>query len=415
MVKEFEINRCRIIYDSYTHIFGEKEYMELDSNLYSGRTEKICSEITIPAITEIRIHISNKCKLSCSYCYLKDMNWSEKTLEYDQLDQISELIERCSGVKEKCTISFLGAEPLDEFEKLKYLTEKLKKGKREYSFALSTNGCSLDKEKREYLVDNNFKIVVSIDGDKAVHDRFRHDSLGGGSYDIIINNLKWFKPKAFDVQSVITRNTANLIELTRHQESLNPNEIKYYFEVGNQEWTREEISRVKKEIGKLWEYLLDRFLHSEIVPLRHNWRMLRRIHSGNRRFFHCGAGITSFFIGNDMKIYPCNIRAYNGEELTVFNKGKGKIAISVENNLQKNVLNNEKCKLCWAKYLCGGYCHANKADICEILKYDNMYALYVYICMYKENKNLLNEELNEPSSNRFGGYIKKLLDDVRKL
>lgn len=412
MVKEFEINGCNIIYDSYNHIFGEREFMLLDKKLNPDRKEKISLKISIPTITEIRIHISNICKLSCSYCYLKSMNWKKDILQEYQLDEIVTLIEKCDRVEDNCTISYLGAEPLDEFEKIKYLTEKLKGGKRKYLFALSTNGYSLDKEKREYLIKNNFKIVISIDGDKKVHDRFRHDSRGNGSYDKIIENLKEFRPKSFDIQSVITRNASDLVAITRHHEKLNPNEIKYYLEVGNQEWSTKEIIDIKKKIASLWEYFLDRFKENEVVPLRHNIGLLNRIHSGNKRFFHCGAGISSFFIGNDMKLYPCNMCAYNGEELNILHKEDGSIDVSIEDNIKRNVLSNEKCNSCWAKYFCGGSCYANKSNICEILEYDIMYSLYAYICMYKENKDFLFANLVE-TKNRFSGYIRKIIEDKK--
>lgn len=39
---------------------------------------------------------------------------------------------------------------------------------------MTTNGTLLNKEVIEYLVKNNFKITVSIDGPKEVHDRSRH-------------------------------------------------------------------------------------------------------------------------------------------------------------------------------------------------------------------------------------------------
>ena len=67
---------------------------------------------------------------------------------------------------------------------------------KEIEYSMTTNGTLLNKEVIEYLVKNNFKITVSIDGPKEVHDRSRHFAdTDKGSFDVILENLRYFREK----------------------------------------------------------------------------------------------------------------------------------------------------------------------------------------------------------------------------
>ena len=412
MRKAFKINDTEIVYDSRYHIFGEKKLIE---NFPENDDKLDCVINDDRKIVEIRIHISNRCLLACSYCYLNGMDWKGRDLTFGDLDKVCDYIENNPFIQDGCTISFLGAEPIDEFEKVKYLVEKLKKGKKEYGFAISTNGYSLTKTIIEYLKYNKFNVVISLDGDKDVQNYFRRTKGNEETYDTIINNIQEMRKLnlSFDIQSVITRETFDIIKNTTHHEQLCPRSIKYYYEVSDAEWSKKQIELIIVEVEKLWEYFRKSILTEKPVHLFHNISILRRIHSGEKRVYHCGSGKSTLYIGNDLKVYPCNMIAYNGESLFDINKNDSADSIDNLKYYELNVDKCLKCSECWAKYFCGGKCEANKADICEIIRYDIMQGLYTYMYLYNTVPNKLENLLNIKRKVNTQGYIRKIADDLK--
>jgi uncharacterized protein len=98
---------------------------------------------------------------------------------------------------ERVSIAFYGGEPLLNFNILKesvyYTRAQANKNniKSDIGFALTTNGTLLKHEIiRKFLIDNNFSLLVSLDGPKAIHDKYRRYISGKGTYDTIIQNLE---------------------------------------------------------------------------------------------------------------------------------------------------------------------------------------------------------------------------------
>ena len=56
---------------------------------------------------------------------------------------------------------------------------------RSIDFSLTTNATLLTPAIIDYLCEKRIGVTVSMDGDKASHDKFRVFSNGRGSYDII--------------------------------------------------------------------------------------------------------------------------------------------------------------------------------------------------------------------------------------
>lgn len=411
MKKEFTVNNCALIYDSNYHIFGEKGLLESLSINNGQKGNKVNYK---RFINEIRIHISNKCELSCEYCYLHEMNWHNKELSYADLEKICEYIENDESIENACTISFLGAEPLDEFEKIKFVVERLKRGKRKYFFALSTNGYALTQYKIEYLKDNDFNVVVSLDGDKDIQNYYRKTKDNKPTYEVIINNIRIMKEMGlkFGLQSVITKDADNLVKIAEHHNSLGAHNIKFYYEVSKSQWNRSQISSVICEVKKLWDYFRTNCLSGKIINLNHNISMIQRIYSGEKRFYHCGIGKNTIYIGNDLKVYPCNMVAYNNEILLDIDKDKKERELKNEQYYEMHVDNNTKCVNCWAKYFCGGRCSANDANICEVVRFDIMQAIYTYILLYNEVPDVLKKLLKGRNRVKTQGYIKEIANDL---
>ncbi len=149
---------------------------------------------------QIILEVTDKCNLDCYYCgyghFYDNYNAREnidmsfdvfKTL-YDHLNKIWE-----SNNNKGCTylrISFYGGEPLCNFSFIKEAVDYTKhnpiKNKR-IVFSMTTNAVLLDRY-MEFLVANNFEILISLDGNKF-NDSYRVFKNGKSSFDTVIANI----------------------------------------------------------------------------------------------------------------------------------------------------------------------------------------------------------------------------------
>lgn len=86
--------------------------------------------------------------------------------------------------------AFQGGEPLlrgiDFFEKAMALQKKYNRRGIRVQNALQTNGFAVDEAWCQFFADHHFLVGISIDGIKEVHDAYRHDRQGGGTFERIV-------------------------------------------------------------------------------------------------------------------------------------------------------------------------------------------------------------------------------------
>jgi uncharacterized protein len=131
------------------------------------------------------------CNLDCAYCYYL----SKETLpggpgagrmDDATLEQfIRQYIEGVTG--DEVVFSWQGGEPtlrgLDFFRKVIALEKKYKKPNQRIENDLQTNGTLLTEEWAAFLKEHNFLIGLSIDGPRALHDRYRVTKGGAPTFD----------------------------------------------------------------------------------------------------------------------------------------------------------------------------------------------------------------------------------------
>ena len=90
-------------------------------------------------------------------------------------------------------ITFYGGEPLLNFSLIRksvaYAIEIFQKQK--IMFSITTNGTLITPEIAKFCSTNNINILLSLDGPKEIHDRYRKTSNGNGSYQNTIRGLRY--------------------------------------------------------------------------------------------------------------------------------------------------------------------------------------------------------------------------------
>lgn len=156
-----------------------------------------------PNLSSVILKISGNCNLNCSYCYWFKKPGVRETLGNMSQDVVNAFIEKLGAHIKKYKlktfhISLHGGEPL-LFQKTRFvsLCEDLKKvGDHnccDIRISINTNAVLVDDEWAAILKAYVHNVGISIDGPKAVHDRYRIDLKGGGSFDRVKTAAKILK------------------------------------------------------------------------------------------------------------------------------------------------------------------------------------------------------------------------------
>jgi len=111
------------------------------------------------------------------------------------------------------TISWQGGEPtlmgVDFFRRSVEFARKYKQPHQTIQYSMQTNGTKLDDEWGEFLREHNFLIGISIDGPRALHDTYRVNKGGQGSFDQVIEGLRLLQKHKVETNILTTVHAAN--------------------------------------------------------------------------------------------------------------------------------------------------------------------------------------------------------------
>ncbi len=157
------------------------------------------------------------CNLDCAYCFFlsKEMLYpgSRFRMADDLLEAyIRQLIEAHSSVPE-VMIAWQGGEPtmmgLEFFRRSVELARKhLLPGQRAV-YTIQTNGTLIDEEWAAFFRENDFLVGISIDGPRDVHDAYRVNKGGRGSFDQVMRGLDHLKAAGVEWNALTTVHAAN--------------------------------------------------------------------------------------------------------------------------------------------------------------------------------------------------------------
>ncbi len=170
-----------------------------------------------------RMHVMVKptgalCNLDCTYCYyLSKQDLLGRPDQWRISDEVLETFIRqyFEGQHHKEVVfSWQGGEPtllgIDFFRKVVELEKKYCPPHVRCENDLQTNGTNLDEAWCEFLHDENFLVGLSIDGPKSLHDAYRKDKAGQGSFDRVFHTSKLLRKHKvnFTTLSSVNRSTA---------------------------------------------------------------------------------------------------------------------------------------------------------------------------------------------------------------
>jgi uncharacterized protein len=157
------------------------------------------------------------CNLNCEYCfYLEKQALFAADEKYRMSDKVlSAFITNYITSQPTPVVEFVwqGGEPtllgIDFFKRVIEL-QKPFAGQKTITNSLQTNGTLLTDEWCSFLKKNNFMVGISLDGPKEVHDRYRRDRKGMGSFDQVMRGLRLLQKYKveYNVLACVARDTA---------------------------------------------------------------------------------------------------------------------------------------------------------------------------------------------------------------
>ena len=328
---------------------------------------------TSGVIKALCLHIAHTCNLNCAYCFASQGKYhGERALMSFEVGKraLDFLIEN-SGSRRNLEVDFFGGEPLMNFDVVKRLVEYARSIEKEknknFRFTLTTNGVLVDDDVIDFANREMSNVVLSLDGRREVHDRYRVDYAGNGSWDKIVPKFQKFVAarggKNYYMRGTFTHANPDFLE-----------DIKVMLDLGFSELSMEPVVAAEGDPAALTEedkaVVLDQY--EQLAEL-----MLRRDKEGKPfTFYHymidlkggpciykrisgCGSGTEYMAVTPWGDLYPCH--QFVGDEKFKL----GDIWNGVSNTeIQKefascNVYAREECRDCWAKLYCSGGCAAN--------------------------------------------------------
>ncbi len=409
-------NNANISKDDILECIEQVEYLKNQGKLFTEDTfkpmaDKLKSK-TSGVVKALCLHVAHTCNLNCEYCFASQGKYQgERALmSFEVGKRALDFLVENSGTRHNLEVDFFGGEPLMNFEVVKRLVEyarSIEKAKnKNFRFTLTTNGVLIDDDVIEFCNKEMSNVVLSLDGRKDVHDRFRVDYNGKGSFDKIVPKfqklVKERNGKNYYMRGTFTHFNPDFLE-----------DIKVMLDLGFDELSMEPVvcspsdksaltesdkKIVLEQYEKLASLMLERDKIGKPFTFYHYMIDLTGGPCVYKRISGCGSGTEYLAVTPWGDFYPCH-QFVGDEKFKLGDIYNGITNTAVQDEFRKcNVYAKEDCADCWAKLYCSGGCSANAyhstgsvngiyKDGCDLFKKRIECAIMVNIARRFNNKN----------------------------
>lgn len=196
-------------YSESEHDYYSRKYKLYKDNNYFGEINdnRIIKSINstmvdkqLDNISQIVFEVTDGCNLKCKYCAYGELyaNYDKREDSFMSFKSAKLIIDYFvdrwnksrSNDPRMIYVSFYGGEPLLNMQLIQQVVkyvEDVFPSNIKYVFTMTTNAVLLNRH-IDYLVDKDFKILVSLDGNSE-NNSYRVTRAGKNSFDVIFNNL----------------------------------------------------------------------------------------------------------------------------------------------------------------------------------------------------------------------------------
>ncbi len=365
-VDEQELNTC----------LDDIEQLEREGKLFSkDEFEPLAQQVEQGenVIKAMCLHVAHTCNLNCSYCFASQGKYhgERELMSLDVGKRAIDFLIENSGSRRNLELDFFGGEPLMNWEVVKqivaYAREREKQHGKNFRFTLTTNGMLINDEVIDFCNREMQNVVLSLDGRKEIHDRFRVDYAGNGSYDRVVPKFQEFVRRRGDreyyMRGTFTHANPDFTEDVFHMADLGFDRLSMEPVVCAPDdpaaLTDEDVKTVLKQYEILAEEMLRRKREGRPFVFYHYMLDLTGGPCIYKRITGCGSGTEYVAVTPSGELYPCH--QFVGEkEYKLGDLWQGITNEECRNAFRQcNAYSREECRDCWARLYCSGGCAAN--------------------------------------------------------
>ena len=328
---------------------------------------------TAGVVKALCLHVAHTCNLNCSYCFASQGKYhgDRAVMSFEVGKRALDFLIEHSAGRRNLEVDFFGGEPLMNFEVVKQLVAYARSREQEcgknFRFTLTTNGMLIDDDVIEFANREMSNVVLSLDGRKEIHDRFRVDYAGNGSWERIVPKFQKLVEargnKNYYMRGTLTHANPDFLKDIEEMLRLGFTELSMEPVVcapgDPSELTREDQAIVMEQYEKLAQLMLQRRRAGKPFTFYHYMIDLKGGPCIYKRVSGCGSGTEYMAVTPWGDLYPCH--QFVGEErFKLGNVWDGITNPKVQNEFAScNVYSRPECGDCWAKLYCSGGCAAN--------------------------------------------------------
>ena len=328
---------------------------------------------TSGVIKALCLHIAHTCNLNCSYCFASQGKYhgERAVMSFEVGKQALDFLIANSGSRRNLEVDFFGGEPLVNFQVVKDLVAYARSIEKEHGknfrFTLTTNGLLIDEDVIEFCNKECHNVVLSLDGRKEIHDRFRVDYAGNGSWDRIVPKFQQLvearNGQGYYMRGTFTHANPDFLKDIQVMLDLGFNELSMEPVVAAPNdpsaLTEEDKAIVMEQYEKLAMLMLDKDKEGKPFTFYHYMIDLTGGPCIYKRISGCGSGTEYMAVTPWGDLYPCH--QFVGEDkFKLGDVWNGVDNTEIQNEfLECNVYARPECRDCWARLYCSGGCAAN--------------------------------------------------------
>lgn len=302
-------------------------------------------------VTTLTFNLTRKCNLKCSYCFENEEYRKMGNMPFEVAKKAIDVFFTDNSTK--WVIIFTGGEPVLNYNLIKEIVKYVSNLGLLVEYRIKTNATLLNEEKMNFLIENKFKIQISLDGNEKAHDTHRKFANGKGSFKIVDRALRVLIDRNYShmvtISATTTRQTVDFI---------NDSFANLNFYKG----IRYDLKPVMPNSNV--HFVLDKAAYyTAFHSIARNTYQLQLKHKQmiDEKMHICGIGVWNIAIDVDGKIYPCYRMCGDSKYII------GTLdSLIVPFNLPKELINiyqlenNKRCAECFFLTSCKKGCYTDK-------------------------------------------------------
>lgn len=339
------------VLDKFLGLLSQTEIIRFDNHF--SKPQKPSS----PRSLNFWIHTTNRCNLTCGYCYISTLNTTSGMQDAAQKQLLHKLVETITKRKlNSVKLRLAGGEPLTQFKSWRAFILEARRTLNDLGCILDisfiTNLTILTDEILEFSKEHHISYGVSLDGVEVHHDANRTFRSGAGSFRIVDSNLRKLLAHTITVSTstvVSNTNLEGLPDLTRYLIDL---DIPFRYSIVKGEAIDAEL--LERYLSESYAIMSEAIQTGWRFSSRHQFCDLKPNELG---FQTCASGFSGGAIYVDGSVNYCHVHFGDETQVShsIFDDGMDLVDM-IEQGSHYEGMKSQDCQSCRYKSICTSGC-----------------------------------------------------------